>query len=131
MPDAKRVLIVGENPDLVDFSAPNIPPGLDAAKIRAGLEVALARMRERGLEADVALTTTEEACADEVSAALRKKDYDCVVVGGGLRLLPTMTRILETVINVVHETAPRARIAFNTSPEDSVDAAERQLARGR
>jgi len=131
MPDAKRVLIVGEDPDLVDFSAPNIPPGLNAAQIRAGLELALARMRERGLEVDVALTTTEAACADEVSSALRRKDYDCVVVGAGLRLLPTMTRILETVINVVRETAPRARIAFNTTPEDSEAAADRQLARAR
>lgn len=129
MPNAKRVLIVGEDPDLVDFSSPAIPPGLDAAQIRAGLELALARMCERGLEVDVAMTTTEEAAAGEVSAALRGKDYDCIVVGAGLRLLPTMTRILETVINVVHETAPRARIAFNTSPEDSADAAERQLAR--
>jgi len=127
MPQTKRVLLIGEDPDLVDFSDPAVPPGLDAQKISAGLDLALRQMRERGLEVDVALTTTEDAAAGEVAAALGGKAYDCVVVGAGLRILPGMTRIFETVINVVHEAAPHARIAFNTSPEDSTAAAERQL----
>jgi hypothetical protein len=127
MPERKRVLIVGEQPDLVDFLDPAIPPGMNAGKIRAGLAAAMAQLRARGREADLVLTTTKEAAAGEVAAALEAKAYDCVVVGAGLRLVPRATTIFEAVMNVVHERAPRARLAFNLSPDDSADAAERQL----
>jgi N-acetylglutamate synthase/N-acetylornithine aminotransferase len=130
MPQVKRVLIIGKQPDLVDFSDPAIPQGMNADKIRAGLEAALHKLRERGFEPDVALTTTDEVAAEEVATALKAREYDCVVVGAGLRIVPKMTRIFEAVINAVHEHAPRARLAFNIGPEDSAAAAERQLARG-
>ena len=128
MPQQRRVLIIGEDPDRVDFSDPATPPGMDAGKIRAGLEAALAQLRARGREADLVLTTTEQAAAGEVAAALAAKTYDCVVVGAGLRIVPGMTRIFEAIMNVVHERAPQARLAFNLGPEQSAEAAERQLA---
>jgi hypothetical protein len=53
--------------------------------------------------------------------------YDCVVVGGGIRLPPKSLSFFETVINAVHKAAPNARIAFNTRPEDTADAAARWL----
>ena len=130
MPQSKRVLIIGEKPDMVDFSDPAIPPGMNADKVRAGLEIAMRRLRERGIEPDLVLTSTEEAAAGEVATALETKEYDCVVVGAGLRIVPKMTRIFETVMNAVHEHAPRARLAFNSDPEDSAAAAERQLGQG-
>jgi hypothetical protein len=127
LPQSKRVLIIGEKPELVDFSDPAIPPGMNADRVRAGLETAMRRLRERGYEPDVVLTSTEEAVAEEVTAALGAKTYDCIVVGAGLRIVPKMTRIFEAVINAVHAHAPQAKLAFNTDPADSVAAAERQL----
>jgi hypothetical protein len=127
MPDPKRVLIIGEEPDLVDFSDPAIPPGMNADRVREGLESALARLHTGGREADLVLTTSEGAAAGEVAAVLGAKTYDCIVVGAGLRLLPKMTRTFEAVMNAVREHAPQAKLAFNLSPDDSVDAAERQL----
>ncbi len=50
-------------------------------------------------------------------AALASKQYDCVVVGAGLRIVPKMTRIFEAVMNAVQEHAPRAKLAFNINPE--------------
>ncbi|MFL1877290.1 hypothetical protein ACIKT0_19545, partial [Hansschlegelia beijingensis] len=47
MSEAKRVLIIGEKPDMVDFSDPAIPPGMDAAKVQAGLDAAMRALRER------------------------------------------------------------------------------------
>jgi len=129
MSEAKRVLIIGEKPDMVDFSDPAIPPGMDAAKVQAGLDAAMRALRERGHEAELALTTTAEAAAGEVAAALAGKRFDCVVVGAGLRIVPAMTPIFEAVINALREHAPEARLAFNLSPQDSADAAERQLSR--
>ncbi len=126
----KRVLIVGEEPELVDFSDPAIPPGMDAAKVRAGLDAAMAALRDSGFEADMVLTTSADAAADEVKAALADKDFDCVVVGAGLRIVPKMTPTFEAVMNAIHEHAPSARLAFNLSPDDSADAARRQLREG-
>ncbi|GJD79084.1 hypothetical protein NBEOAGPD_2305 [Methylobacterium gregans] len=36
-----RVLLVGYEPEVVDFSNPALPPGLDAEKIHHGIRVAL------------------------------------------------------------------------------------------
>lgn len=123
----KRVLIIGEDPAHVDFSDPAIPPGMDAGKVRAGLEIALNKLRDGGREADLLLTTTEAAAGREVERALAGEAYDCVVIGAGLRTIPKATPLFETIMNVVHQRAPQARLAFNLSPEDSAEAAERQL----
>ena len=37
----KRVLLVGYDPETVDFSDPALPPGMTAEKVRAGITVAL------------------------------------------------------------------------------------------
>ena len=36
-----RILLVGIDPDLVDFSDPAVPPGIDADMIRRGIRQAL------------------------------------------------------------------------------------------
>ena len=130
MPQLKRVLIIGEKPDMVDFSDPAIPPGMNADKVRSGLETAMRKLRARGFEPDLVLTSSGDAAAGEVATALDAKEYDCVVVGAGLRIVPKMTRTFEAVMNAVREHAPRAKLAFNTNPEDSAAAAARQLERG-
>ena len=38
--------------------------------------------------------------------------------------------LFETVVNIIHKAAPDAVIAFNTRPEDTADAAARQLGNG-
>ena len=58
---------------------------------------------------------------------LRSASYDCVVIGGGLRIPPRGLMLFEKVVNVIHKSAPRAAIAFNTKPEDTAEAAARQL----
>jgi hypothetical protein len=58
------------------------------------------------------------------------KKYDCVVIGAGVRLPPRGLALFETIINAVHKGAPGAAIAFNTSPQDSADAAARWLPNG-
>ena len=58
---------------------------------------------------------------------LASATYDCVVIGGGLRLPPRNLLLFERVINAVHNAAPNAAIAFNTRPEDTAEAAARWL----
>jgi hypothetical protein len=122
-----RILFVGQKPETVDFSDPALPPGMDAAKINAGIAIAVAGIAARGWQGDTCMMTPDEAGRTQLEAALRGAAYDCVVIGAGLRLPPKALVLFETVLNIVHKAAPNAAIAFNTRPEDTADAASRQL----
>ena len=122
-----RVLLVGEDPDTVDYSDPALPPGMTAEKVRAGIEVAMKQFAARGWEADVGMIQADATAGPTVERLLGSKRYDCVVVGGGVRLPPRRLAIFEAVINAIHKAAPGATIAFNTRPDDSADAAARWL----
>ena len=120
-----QVLLVGYDPDTVDFSDPTLPPGMTAAKIYAGVQIALKQMTDRGWEADVCYIKPDRTAAHTIEHQLAAKSYDCVVIGAGVRLPPKGLALFEAVINAVHRCAPNAAIAFNTRPEDSGDAAGR------
>lgn len=123
----KRILFVGQQPETVDFTDPAIPPGFNAEKIHAGIAIALAKMTERGWQADPCMIPPDETAGPTVEMQLASAHYDCVVIGGGIRLPPKSTGLLETVVNAVRKAAPHAPIAFNTRPEDSAEAAARWI----
>ena len=60
-----------------------------------------------------------------VSAALRARPWECVVVGGGVRKPDDQLELFERVVNLVRRHAPDAAIAFNSTPTDTFDAAAR------
>ncbi len=122
-----RILLVGYDPDTVDFSDPALPPGMTAEKIHAGIAVALKQFAARGWEGDVGFIRPDETAGPTVHRLLALASYDCVVIGAGVRLPPRRLAVFEAVINAVHKSAPGAAIAFNTRPEDSADAAARWL----
>jgi hypothetical protein len=122
-----RVLLVGYDPETVDFSDPALPPGMTVEKIRAGIAVASKQFAERGWEADVCFIRPDETAVPTVEGQLASTSYDCVVIGAGVRLLPRGLALFEAVINAIHRFAPGAAIAFNTRPDDSADAAARWL----
>ncbi len=121
------ILFVGQKPETVDFSDPALPPGFDADKINAGIAIALEKIRDRGWHGDTCMITPDAAGSAMLETALRGAAYACVVIGGGLRLPPKSLVLFETVVNLVHKVAPDAAIAFNTRPEDTAEAAARQL----
>ena len=124
-----RILLVGYDPQTEDFSNPGYPPGLSAEKIEAGINVGVEQMRGRGWDVDVHLIRfqdTPEAAGAKVEHQLASAAYDCVVMGGGIRV-PMNYLMLEAIINAVHRGALAAAIALNAGPEDSANAAERQL----
>jgi hypothetical protein len=65
---------------------------------------------------------------ETLAAQLANVDYDCVVIGGGMRIPPKGLPFFEKVVNAIHQNAPRAAIAFNTRPEDTAEAAARWIA---
>jgi hypothetical protein len=125
-----RVLLIGYEPEAVDFLDPALPQGMNAEKIHAGLALALKRMRDRGWEADLCLIRPDETALKTVERHLAAADYACVVIGAGVRMPPKGLVLFEAVVNAVHKAAPTAAIAFNKSPDDSADAAARWLPSG-
>jgi hypothetical protein len=123
----KSVLIIGEDPALIDFSAPDAPPGMSEQKVRDGLEGSRDRLRAAGHAADILYTHDAATVAARASAKLRERAWDVIVIGAGLRTLPPMASQFETLINVLHREAPGARLAFNSQPDDSDAAALRWL----
>ena len=92
-------------------------------KICASIAVAIAKIGERGWQGDTCMITPDEAGRAMLEKALKGVAYDCVVIGGGLRIPPKSVALFEMVVNAVHKAAPGATIAFNTRPEDTADAA--------
>lgn len=123
----KRVLFVGQDPDTVDFSDPALPPGLDATKIHAGILVGIQQMEAHGWDVDLCLVKPDETAPATLERRLTTSVYDCVVIGGGIRIPPKSLMLFETLINAAHKCAPNAFIAFNSRPEDTAEAAARWL----
>jgi hypothetical protein len=113
------VLVLGFDPYRV--------PVPDPDAVAAALDRGQARFAEFDLVTDTCLIGLDDVAA-VVTAALSGRPWDCVVVGGGLRKPPEALELFELVVNLVHRHAPQAAIAFNSSPEDSADAAVRSLA---
>jgi hypothetical protein len=124
-----RVLIVGQDPYTVDFSSPTIQPGWDAPRVMAGIAMACRKLEEMGYSVDHCMTDAGATAGAMLAQALEGKRFDCVVVGSGIRVPPHNLGLLEIVINAIHRHAPGARIAFNTSPEDTGEAALRWIGR--
>ena len=78
-----RVLLVGLQPEAVDYSDPALPPGMDAKKIQAGIEQALKKITDRGWQADTCLVQPDATAGPAVERRLRSTTYDCVVIGAG------------------------------------------------
>ncbi len=122
-----RVLLVGYDPETVDFSDPALPAGMSVEKIRAGVALALKQMTDRGWQGDVCYIRPDGTAGEVVERHLASGNYACVVIGAGVRLPPQRLADFEAVVNAVHRAAPAAAIAFNTRPDDSAAAAARWL----
>jgi hypothetical protein len=123
-----RILLLGYDPETVDFSDPALPPGMSVEKVHAGIAVALKQFADRGWESDLCFIRPDDTAGPTVERQLAATHYDCVVIGAGVRLVTGGLPLFEVVINAVRNAAPGAAIAFNTRPDDSADAAARGLA---
>ncbi|WP_245238485.1 hypothetical protein [Streptomyces sp. MZ04] len=100
---------------------------LHATGTRAVLDQELARFGEHAVDASMTLIAPDESAESMMVAALSERDWDVVVIGGGIRKPEPVLTFFEQVVNLVRQHAPGAAIAFNTSIDDSVEAAMRWL----
>jgi hypothetical protein len=73
------------------------------------------------------LTDFGETAEAVVRGQLKQKLFDCVLIGAGIRMMPSQFLLFEKLVNVVHEHAPQAKLCFNTKPSDMAEAVRRWL----
>lgn len=89
----------------MDFSQPGYPPGMDATKVFAGLKSCEDELTGLGCSVQMCYTDFGKTTEAVVQSALTQKQYDCVMIGAGVRTNPSNFILFETLVNVVHEDA--------------------------
>jgi hypothetical protein len=118
----KKVLMVGWHPSAVNYGK---YPGLTPEKLEASLHADEARLQELGYQAQLAFIHSADTAAADVGGMLKNEAFDVVLIGAGVRKDDDHFLVFERLVNVVHEHAPHARMAFNTGPIDSAAAIQR------
>jgi len=127
MAEQKSVLVIGLDPALIDFSKPGYAPGMDATKVLAGLKSSEDELTRLGYSVQMCLIDFGETAEAVVQSQLKRRRFDCILIGAGVRANPSNFLLFEKLINVVHEHAPQAKICFNTLPTDTAAAVKRWL----
>jgi len=127
MADAKSVLVVGLDPTLIDFSQPGYPPGMDVTKVFAGIKSSEEELTGLGYSVQMCLTDFGETAEAVMQSQLEQRPWDCVMIGAGVRTVPSNFILFEKLVNVAHEHAPQAKLCFNQLPSDTAEAVKRWL----
>jgi hypothetical protein len=128
-PHKHSVLVIGFEPTLLDFSSAEFAafPGLDAPKVLHALKADEARLRDLGCDVELCLIDLGETAETVVADRLRRKQFDCILIGAGVRTIPSHFILFERLINLLHAHAPQAKLCFNTNPGDTAAAVQRWL----
>lgn len=124
MNQKNKVALVGWSPDVFDYSK---WPGLTPEKLRAALKGDLEKLISLGYEAELLYIVDADSAFDTVCKALNKTEYDCVLIGAGVRTVDEHFLVFERLVNAVHQSAPSAKICFNTNPADTAEAVKRWI----
>ena len=120
-----RVLLVGLDPDIVDYTQSPVP-GLTAAKVRAAVEADSAKLEALGYGVKVLYVDDGKSAETMLTDELATSRYDCIMIGAGLRIVAPYFLLFEKLMNVVHRHAPAStKLCFNSNPTDTAEAVKR------
>ena len=122
MSETRKVVLIGWNPAVVDYSK---WPDLTPEKLTAALEADKDKLNELGYEAELMFIYDANTAYEAVKGNLAAGNYDCVLIGAGVRTVPEHFLVFERLVNAAHESAPGAKICFNTNPGDTAEAVQR------
>ncbi len=121
----RRILVIGLDPY-------RVPGPWDPEPVADAIEVGMAGLAGHGMDAEdclVGLNGSDDIEA-RITAALQARQWDCVVVGGGIRKSEELLELFESIVNLVRHHSPQAQIAFNSTPQDIFTAVARRLGSG-
>ncbi len=123
----KKFLIIGIDPEAVDYSDPNVPVGMTAEKLFADLADTQKQFADQGDHVDICAIQLDGSAEATVTAQLARSTYDCILIGGGIRKRDENLEMFERIINSIRRHAPSTPIGFVNGPQDSPKAAARIL----
>jgi hypothetical protein len=88
MTGEKRILVIGLDPTLIDFSQPGYAPGMNATKVLAGLKSSEDELSRLGYSVEMCLTDFGETAEAVVQSHLTQTRFDCVLIGAGVQANP-------------------------------------------
>jgi len=91
-----RVLLVGLDPDIVDYSKSPVP-GLTAAKVRAAVEGDKAKLETIGYSVKSLYVDDGKTAEAALTAELSSAGYDCIMVGAGLRYCSALFPVVREI----------------------------------
>lgn len=104
------------------------PLNMTVEQLTTQIDRGWAAIQSQGIEGDLCGISKD---ADEAEAELRKRfaehTYGIALIGGGVRLLPENTVLLERILKVLIDLQPNIRVSFNTSPQNAYEAITRWL----
>lgn len=118
---SRNVLALGLDPQFADFKD---MPGLTPELVRAFIEQHVERIRAAGYKVDSCLVDSGDTAESVLNLLLESRTFDCVLIGAGLRATAQLP-LFEKLLNLVHAKAPQARLCFNSTPADSLEAVQR------
>lgn len=125
MEKKNKVLLIGV--DTSKFLNSNIP-GYDPAEVHRQSVISKDKLNEMGYDAKWCyIDITSNDPSEKLLTELMTNQFDCMLVGAGLRKRPDQLRLLEKLINIIHEHAIGAKICFNEEVHDTVDTVTRTL----
>jgi hypothetical protein len=118
----KKVLLLGIEPKFIDVNLAT-STGWDATRVMAVAQEENNKLTDLGYEPQICFIDLGETAESVVSDRLSRENFDCIMIGAGVRLVPQHTVLFEKIINAVHQKAPpSSKICFNTNPGDSAEA---------
>ncbi|KAH6644127.1 hypothetical protein C7974DRAFT_382948 [Boeremia exigua] len=98
-------------------------------QIQSAIDLDEQRIREAGVD----VTSYQIDDADTAGGLqwldnkLRSEKFDGIILGSGLRLIPTQTELFENAVNVCRRANPDVRLMFNAGPGTNWDTLQRNL----
>ena len=118
----KKVLLLGIDPKFIDVNLAT-STGWDANRVKAVAQEENNKLTDLGYEPQICFIDLGETAESVVSDRLSRENFECIMIGAGVRLVPQHTVLFEKIINSVHQKAPpSSKICFNTNPGDSAEA---------
>ncbi len=96
----KKFLLIGLDPESIDYSTPGVPAGRTAEKLLATIADVQKHFADQGDHLDNCKIKPDGSAEAPVTAQLGQATYNCILIGGGIQE-PQNMQMFERIINSI------------------------------